>query len=204
MVFEDYSTVGFQGQGCIKVRYNENDYTFYLFPLTAIEDVIRVMEEAQVYHKVIPCVNADVLSKLPVEESQISIEGYDESECVALHSSIDINELYEMMDFISKNPGMKLDIQAFKNTELPEYQDVLNEKARRELTVEQQAVFSGYMRALLDMNKSDLAGMILEFSERSGFDHLLRYYTDTVRGYIYDNISKRMAAMISENPSDDQ
>ena len=39
----------------------------------------------------------------------------------------------------------------------------------------------------------------ISMKESSGFDRFLRYYTDDVRKYIYNNITKRMAAKISGN-----
>lgn len=181
----------------LKVRKNEFDYDYYVFPKHVVEKTIICLKRSDIY-----CddVSADMeeIQNLPIEESKYSVEEYDEADCVAVHSDIDINELYEIIEYINMHPDYKISIVLYKNSELPEFMDLLSDKAKKECTIEIQAVLSSYMRLLLDMSVSDLARTIIDYGETASFGKLLNMYTEDAIEYICNHVTKRFETELRE------
>lgn len=84
----------------IKVRSNEEDYKYYLFPTEVIEGTLNLLKENEIHVDDIPATSR-ILANLPLAESKYSVEELPESMCTALHSEVDINEIYELIDYAS-------------------------------------------------------------------------------------------------------
>lgn len=181
----------------LKVRANEDDFDYYVFPKHIVEKTIFCLEKANISYDDVPA-DSELFQRLPAVESKYSVEEYDESDCVALNSKIDIDDLYEIIAYIEKHPQEQISIVLYKNSELPEFQNLLNNQSKELYSPEMQALLIEYMKILLDMSVSDRLGKIVEYMERGSFAKLLKLYSTNVIEYILSNVTKRLETELRE------
>lgn len=181
----------------LKVRSNEFYYDYYVFPKCVIEETIICLKRSDIY---CDAVSADLeeIYNLPLAESKYSVEEYDEADRIAVYTNVDINELYEIIDYIKKHPDYKVTIVLYKNSELQEFKDLLSDRAKNECTIEMQTVLSSYIKMLLDMSVSDLARAIIDYRESASFGKLLNMYSVNVIDYICSHVTKRCEKELRE------
>jgi len=186
----------------LKVRPKEFNFHYYLFPKCVIEKTIYWLRNSDIDLDDIP-VNEETMNNFSMVESKYSIEEYDEDDCVAVQTIVDINELYEIITYLEKNPDEKIDIVLYKNSELPEFKDLLSDKAKTECSIEIQAALSSYMKLLLDMSFSGLADTIIEYGETASFGKLLKMYNEYVVQFIFSHISNRFETELRKEMLED-
>ena len=159
---------------------------------------MSLLQKSEIYFEAVPA-NSEHLSVLPLRLSKYDIGEYDEIDVVALFTDIQIDELYDVMEYLHahENQCGNLILKICKNSELPEFRTVLNEKAMYELAPEYQQVFGGYMKLLLDLNDSDRIKQLMEYSDQKEIAKMLLHYTDEVREFILDHVTTRMAGDIT-------
>ncbi len=181
----------------LKVRANEDDVDYYIFPKHIVENVICCLKKANIPYDVISA-DSEIFRRLHVVESKYSVEKYNESDCVALSSNVDIGELYEIISYIEQHPQEQISVVLYKNSELPEFQNLLNNQSKELYSPEMQALLIEYMKILLDMSISDRLGTIVEYMERGSFAKLLKLYSTNVIEYILSNVTKRLETELRE------
>lgn len=174
----------------LKVRKKEFNYDYYMFPKHVIEKTISALEKSNIYCDDISG-DSHNIQNVPLDESVYSVEAYDESDCVAVHSEVDIDEIYQIIDYINRNPDKHISIVLYKNSELPEFKELLSDTAINECSVEMQAILKSYMKLLFDMSVSELAGTIIDYCKNASFGKLLNMYSEAVVDYIFDHVTKR-------------
>lgn len=174
----------------LKVRKKEFNYDYYVFPKHVIEKTISALKKSNIYCDDISG-DSHNIQNVPLAESMYSVEAFDESDCVAVHSEVDIDEIYQIIDYIDQNPDKHISIVLFKNSELPEFKELLSDAGKNECSVDMQAILKSYMKLLLDMSVSELTGTIMEYSENASFGKLLNMYSEVVVDYILDHVTKR-------------
>lgn len=187
----------------LKVRANEDDLDYYVFPRCVVDKAIGYLEKANIDCEAIPA-NSEIIRCLPIVESKYSVEEYDESDCIAVNSKVDIAELYEIIDYIEQHPQEKILVALYKNSELPEFQNLLNNQVKEMYSPEMQALLIEYMKILLDMSRSDRWRKIVEYMERGSFAKLLKLYSTSVIEYILSNVSKKLEAELRDEMLEDE
>ena len=177
----------------IFVRKNE-DVGYYLIPKDEVIDLLPLLKKGEINYEAVPA-NSDQIGVLPVRLSKYDVSDLDEKDVVALYTDIQIDELYEVMEYIHTHDNRydNIILRIYKNSELPEFRTVLNEKAMKSLSPEYQQVFSGYMKLLLDLNDSDRIKQLMRYSNQNEIAKMLLRYTDEVRAFIFDHVTIRMA-----------
>lgn len=181
----------------LKVRSKEFNYDYYQFPRHVIEKTIDCLKRSDVYCDEVSA-DSEEIHNLPLVESKYSTDKYDEEECLAVNFSVDINEIYEVIDYIEKHPNERVTVVLYKNSELPEYADLLSYKAKNECSTDIQAVLNSYMKLLIDMSVSDLASAIMDYGETASFGKLLKMYSKNVIEYILSHVTKRFEMELRE------
>ncbi len=187
----------------IKVRARENDYAYYVFPKPIVEKALYWLKNSDIYYDAVRT-DSEVMEKLFVEDSKYSTDGYSESECIALESDVDINDLYELIEYIEQHPQAKFLVELYKNSELPEFQDLLNDQFKEQYSPEIQVLLIEYMKTMLDMKASDRMYKIIDYMEKASFAKLLKSYSVNVVEYILSNVTKRLAEELREEMAADE
>ena len=181
----------------LKVRSKEFNSDCYLFPRHVIEKTIGCLEKSDIYYYSVPA-NSEEINNLLIVESKYSVDKYDKKDYLAFHSSIDINEIYEIIGYIEKHPNERVTVVLYKNSELPEFAELLSDKAKNECSTDIQAVLTSYMKLLIDMSVSDLASAIMDYGETASFGKLLKMYSKNVVEYILSHVTKRFEVELRE------
>lgn len=190
----------FGGNGIItelKVRASDGDYNYYLFPRHVLEKTLAVLKESKIYYDAIPA-DSNAFSYIIHAESRYGVLEYEESECLAVHFEVDINEIYEIIEYIDQFEAERITVIFFKNSELPEFQELLSARGRDEYSAEIQALMSSYARLLIDMHIAELGIVITDYMEHASFGKLLNVFSETVVEYICKNVTKRLEIQLRE------
>lgn len=180
----------------IKVRENEEN-DFYLFPRKDIEKTIAIVKASKIFCDAFSA-DSNICTMLPLCESKISVESYDESEVIALNCGIAIEEIYHLIDYIENHENEVIRIQIFKNSELPEFEELLSKNANEKLSMEQKTLLKEYMKVLLDISDSDRLEKILDYWKQASFGKLLLNYSKEVQDFIFHHVTKRMENELKE------
>lgn len=178
----------------IKVR-PEDDYTSALIPIEFAEPTLSILKNSDIYMEVVRCDSSDFIHCI-VEEVKYDIEPYDESEVYAVMVLVERNELYDLIDFVNANRDKEILVRKYKNSELPEHQELLNEEAKKVLSEDEKNSLMSYLINILDMNDGNRCGAIIAYMEDKSFAELLLYCTESVREFILYRVTKRMEGVL--------
>lgn len=190
----EFNIPGYPEHTLIKVRPNDGDYDYYLFPVSDVERVIELLKQSGIDHDVIRT-DDRAFNMIPIGESGYDIEGLDRSQVVALYTAVDISDLLLLIDHINNNED-SFKVVLYKNSELPEYAELLCREKTEALPAEVREALKEYMKYVLDMKAGDLASHVLDYSERASYGMLLNLYSKAVQDYVLDHVSARHAEEI--------
>ena len=107
----------------IFVRKNE-DVGYYLIPKDEVIDLLPLLKKGEINYEAVPA-NSDQISVLPVRLSKYDVNDLDEKDVVALYTDIQIDELYEVMEYIHTHDNRydNIILRIYKNSELPEFRN---------------------------------------------------------------------------------
>ncbi len=179
------------GMTFIRVRPNDDDYEYYLFPVKAIQKTLDLLRESSIPFDAIRG-DDEHISKVLLAASGYNVEDLDASQVVALQSKVDIADLILLVEYVNTHEG-PFTISLIKVADLPKFSDYLSPKAKDSLPSEIQEALRRYMMMLVDMTDGERVRCIVDFSENASFWNLLYYYNDQVREFILSHVSKRHA-----------
>ena len=182
----------------ILVRKDDNGYTHSLIPVKFLEKTIELLKKNKINYDAVRADSRDI-RYLRIQESRYSVEEYSESEVYAFLSSIKLDELYELIDYLDKlDDKTYVKLRFYKNSELPEYQKLLDEEACARVDDTIKTVLYEYMKLLIDMEVSEALANIINLIDTGKIGHLLRYYTKDVQELVISRSSLRTQAEIRE------
>ena len=172
------------------VRKNE-ETDYYLFPENEVKEVISFLEKNGLLCDVVPAASKDfrMLSLIPSKYEVGDLSVWD---VVALYTDVQIDDLYELIEYLRREQSENVTLKFYKNSELQEFSVLLNEKAQKELSPEYQEVFCGYMKLLLDMEDSERMGQLCQYSNQDNIARMLGFYTETVQDFILSHVTRKM------------
>lgn len=170
---------------------------YYLFPRVVVEKTISILKKSKIGYDEIPADEFE-LGWCDARESIYSVEEYSEEECVFLNTTLEIEELYKVIEYVNSYDSEEEDVyvKLYKISEMAEYQDLLTEEVQNNYSPMIKEVLCSYMRVLLDSD--DIWGMVLAHYNRGYFPEFLTLFNSRVKEFILYNISARTRTEIEK------
>ncbi len=191
---------GIPGYEEIKVRPDDIDVDYWVFPASVIAKTIELLKKSDIDFEALPG-DFDHVSILPLAASSYDSDELAPSDAILLRCSIEEEDLERAVEYINTHESA-LRITVLKNSELPEFEFLLDEKENEDLSSELKEVLCAHMRLLLDMTDGDRMRAIYDYDEKASFAKLLKRYSPAVREFILNNVTKRYSAEIQKAMSE--
>ncbi|SCY82538.1 hypothetical protein SAMN02910292_03092 [Lachnospiraceae bacterium XBB2008] len=125
------------GMTIIKVRSNDDDLDYHLFPVKVIEKTLNLLRDSSIPFDAIRG-DDEHISMVPLAESGYNVEDLDASQVVAIQSKVDIADLFMITKYVNTHEGplrypclKQPTCRSFQITYLPKLKKVFQARFRR-------------------------------------------------------------------------